>query len=77
MSSRMSYNENMKHYAAQKQKEKKTPSTSLYCQMVLDEAWFKLRKQRLEEGIDTALKNRDRTLFMKLTEEYKTLMQAW
>lgn len=77
MSRRMSYNENMKHYAAQKHRDKRTPTTSLYCQMVLDEAWFKLRKERLEEGIDVALKNRDRELFMKLTEEYNSLMQAW
>lgn len=73
----ISYSEHMKQHVTQKQKEKRKPVTSLYCQMVLDEAWFKLKKERLEEAIDLSLENRDRASFMTLSKEYNTLMQTW
>ncbi|HEU5140292.1 MAG TPA: IDEAL domain-containing protein [Bacillales bacterium] len=77
MSKRMSYNENMKNFATRKQNIAKVSIADVYSQMVLDESWFKLRKERLEEAIDEALENRNREQFMKLSGEYKLLMQTW
>ncbi|HEX7066377.1 MAG TPA: IDEAL domain-containing protein [Bacillales bacterium] len=77
MSKRMSYNENMKNFATRKQNIAKVSIADVYSQMVLDESWFKLKKERLEEAIDKALENRNRELFMELSEEYKLLMQTW
>lgn len=74
---RMSYNEMMKVHTTEKQGPKMKAATSLYCQMVLDEAWFKLQKQRLEEAIDGALINRDRKSFMEFSSKYNELMQNW
>ena len=77
MNKRMSYNDSMKDMAARKQNAQKIPMTDVYSQMILDEAWFKLKKVRLEELIDKALEDRNYDLFMKLSKEYKNLMKAW
>ncbi|HEX6923024.1 MAG TPA: IDEAL domain-containing protein [Bacillales bacterium] len=77
MSKRMSYNENMKNYAAKKQNMAKVSIADVYSQMVLDESWFKLKKERLEKAIDESLDNRNRELFMKLSDEYRKLMRTW
>jgi uncharacterized protein YpiB (UPF0302 family) len=77
MNKRMSYNESMKDMATRKQNSQKIPMTDVYSQMILDEAWFKLKKVRLENLIDQALDDRNRDLFMRLSEEYKNFMQAW
>lgn len=77
MNKRMSYNDSMKDMAARKQNSQKIPMTDVYSQMILDEAWFKLKKVRLEELIDKALDDRNHDLFMKLSKEYKNLMRAW
>lgn len=77
MSKRMSYNENMKNFAARKQNMPKVSIADVYSQMILDEAWFKLKKERLEKAIDQALETRNRESFMELSARYQQLMKIW
>lgn len=77
MGKRMSYNENMKNYAERNQSIPKVSIADVYSQMILDESWFKLRKERFEEVIDAALETRDRKLFMRVSAEYNDLMKSW
>jgi uncharacterized protein YpiB (UPF0302 family) len=49
------------------------PVLDMYIQMVLDEALFIRKKALLEERIDDAIDTKNRTLFMKLSKEYKVL----
>lgn len=77
MGKRMSYNENMKNYAENNQKIPKVSIVDVYSQMVMDEAWFNMRKEQLETAIDKALETRNYENFMKLSSEYNRLMRVW
>lgn len=77
MGKRMSYNENMKNYAERNQKVPKVSIVDVYSQMVMDVAWFKLKKEQLETAIDKSLETRDREKFMMLSSEYKRLLEVW
>jgi len=77
MGKRMSYNENMKNYAEKNQKIPKVSIVDVYSQMVMDEAWFNMRKEKLETAIDKALETRNYENFMKLSSEYNRLMRVW
>jgi len=45
----------------------------MYIQMILDEALFNRKKELLEERINDALDTKNKTVFMKLSKEYKGL----
>ncbi|HET7658243.1 MAG TPA: IDEAL domain-containing protein [Bacillales bacterium] len=77
MSKRMSYNENMKNYAERNQSIPKVSIADVYSQMVMDEAWFKMKKERLEAAIDKSLEIRNKELFIKWSGEYNQLMKIW
>ncbi|MBZ5751379.1 MULTISPECIES: IDEAL domain-containing protein [Metabacillus] len=49
------------------------PVLDMYIQMVVDEALFIRKMALLEERINDALDKKNRTLFMKLSKEYKVL----
>jgi uncharacterized protein YpiB (UPF0302 family) len=77
MNKRLSHADNMKNSGAQKQKEKKAALKDMYSQMILDEAWFNVKREELLVDIDGALDDRDYEKFMKLTNQYKKLMKNW
>lgn len=47
------------------------PVLDMYIQMILDEALFNRKKALLEERINDALDTKNKTVFMKLSKEYK------
>lgn len=49
------------------------PVLDMYIQMVLDESLFIRKMALLEERIDDALDTNNKSLFMKLSKEYKVL----
>jgi uncharacterized protein YpiB (UPF0302 family) len=49
------------------------PVLDMYIQMILDEALFNRKKALLEERINDALDTKNKTVFMKLSKEYKGL----
>jgi uncharacterized protein YpiB (UPF0302 family) len=68
-----SYTEIMKSRNTMKNVQSEHPVLDMYIQMVLDEALFIRKKALLEERIDDAIDTKNRTLFMKLSKEYKVL----
>ena len=49
---------------------------SLMAEMVLDEAIYKYRTERLYKQIDEALENKDETRFNKLTTELRQVLTS-
>ena len=46
---------------------------SLFAEMILDEALLKFRKKQLHQNMDQALFNRNKSEFLRLTEELKNI----
>ncbi|TMU87279.1 IDEAL domain-containing protein [Bacillus sp. BHET2] len=46
---------------------------SLFAEMILDEALLKFRKEQLDQKIDQSLRNRNKSEFLRLTEELKQI----
>lgn len=72
MKERKSYTELMK---ARSSKASENYMLGVYVQMVLDEALFNYRKNKLEEKINDALDRLDKEMFLKLSEEYAQLLR--
>jgi uncharacterized protein YpiB (UPF0302 family) len=68
-----SYTEIMKSRNTMKNVPSEHPVLDMYIQMVLDEALFNRKKALLEERINDALDTKNKTVFMKLSKEYKVL----
>lgn len=68
-----SYTEIMKSRNIMKNVPSEHPVLDMYIQMVLDEALFNRKKALLEERINDALDTKNRTVFMKLSKDYKDL----
>lgn len=69
-----SYKENMKNSAMRKRKQVDRFMMEVYLQMVIDEAVFNLKEQKLRSAIDFALDNNDREGFYRLSNEYNQLL---
>ena len=68
-----SYTEIMKSRNTMKNVPSEHPVLDMYIQMVLDESLFIRKMALLEERIDDALDTNNKSLFMKLSKEYKVL----
>lgn len=49
---------------------------SLFAEMILDEALLAFRKEQIAQGIDQALRNRNKEEFLRLTEELKQIQNV-
>ncbi|MCA1060527.1 IDEAL domain-containing protein [Rossellomorea aquimaris] len=49
---------------------------SLFAEMILDEALLTFRKEQIAQGIDQALRNRNKEEFLRLTEELKQIQNV-
>ncbi|PFA63125.1 phosphoesterase [Bacillus sp. AFS015802] len=49
---------------------------SLFAEMILDEALLTFRKEQIAQGIDQALRKRNREEFLRLTEELKQIQNV-
>ncbi|BCB02968.1 IDEAL domain-containing protein [Bacillus sp. KH172YL63] len=73
MENKKSYTELMKASAMTRKKAAGRSVMEIYIDMVVHESILKSQKDRLLTDIDAALDQHDKPLFMKLTEELKTL----
>jgi len=72
MKERKSYTEMMK---ARSSSASENYMLDVYIQMILDEALFNYRKNKLEEKINDALDRLDKEMFYRLSEEYAQLLK--
>ncbi|RYL90342.1 IDEAL domain-containing protein [Sporolactobacillus sp. THM7-4] len=75
MNNDQSFQQNTKALVLYKEQQAKVSVVEMYAQMVLDEMEFNQKVKQLRSKIDASLDARDKARFMKLTEEYKTLMR--
>lgn len=68
-----SYSEIMKASVMKRIKSKESFVLDLYVEMLISEIQLKTKKEKLLSKIDQAIDNRDRILFLTLTEELKDL----
>ncbi|MDZ5470238.1 IDEAL domain-containing protein [Bacillus sp. 31A1R] len=71
-----SYTELMKS-GAMKKKAKESYVLDLYIEMVLSEALLKAEKEKLTAKIDQAIDLRNKTEFLRLSNEYKKLTKRF
>lgn len=71
------YSEKMKRKTTMMKGQKMSYELDVYIQMVLDEALFNRKLNLIKEKINTALDNRDQTLFYKYSMEYKQLIESY
>lgn len=55
-------------------KSKENVIDSLMAEMVLDQALLKFRKEKIQQKIDQSLLDKNKTEFLRLTEELKKVM---
>lgn len=65
-----------KKFAMEVERQDERFVMDMFLQMVIDEAVFKLKMEKLLAAIDEALDNRDEKKFYELSQEYKELMDA-
>jgi len=68
-----SYSELMKASVLKRIKEKESFVQDLYVEMLISEIQLKNQKEKLLTKIDKAIDDRNRPLFLSLTEELKAL----
>lgn len=69
-----SYHEKMKEHAMKRLHKNETFVKDIYIQMVIDEALFNSRKNKLEERINKALDTKNYESFLTLSKEYNKLL---
>ncbi|WP_064092179.1 IDEAL domain-containing protein [Rossellomorea aquimaris] len=73
MENKKSYTEMMKASAMTRKKSTEKSVLEIYIDMVLNESILKTRKTKLLKDIDAALDNKNKSLFMELTNELNQL----
>ncbi|MCI1858644.1 MAG: IDEAL domain-containing protein [Sporolactobacillus sp.] len=67
--------QNAKALVVYKEQQAKVSVMEIYAQMVLDEVEFNHKLKLLKAKIDASLDTGDKLLFIKLTDEYKTMIR--
>ncbi len=63
----------MKKYVLHSPQHEVSNMDSLFAEMILDEALLKFRKEQLDQKIDQSLRSRNKSEFLRLTEELKKI----
>lgn len=75
MNNEKSYTELMKACLEAGKNKTMNEMLDMYITMVFNEAWLQFQKRKLEDEINISLEERDQTLFMKLSSQYKEITE--